>query len=273
LKGILAGVGVYALPVGASAVIAALLMACAGCTVRDGSGRDGTSADGPAPQARPNINVNVDVDLRRPCPTCRPQPRPGNPNRNNPTIPPINPSLPPQYRRDDQLRRAIALPDTASLSTELPAVDLPLESRCRNYSGGSCVCASTINVLRWQGREDLADELRRICSGGQSSTSLIAKMDRLNLPYAYTDRGDVAFLDWCSNTRRGATIFWKPAHSCTLVGFTAEEAIVLDNNRVGKYEYTPREEFIRRWRGYGGFALTPLAGAPAPPPMHAGCND
>jgi hypothetical protein len=236
LKEILAGIGVYAMLVGASAVIAALLMACTGCIVRDES----------APQARRNINVDVDVNLRRPCPPGRPCPR------------------------DDRLRRSIGLPDSAMLSTERPAVDLPVESRCRNYNGGSCVCASTISVLRWQGREDLADRLRSICSGGQSSGSIIAKMERLELPYAYTNDGDAAFLDWSCQTRRGATIFWKPGHSCTLVGLTEGEAIVLDNNHVWQYERTPRDEFIRRWRGYGGFALTPLAGSPAPPPMHTG---
>jgi hypothetical protein len=233
LKEIAVGVGVYFAIVIAAAFIATLIT---GCTVREER----------APQARRNINVDVDVNLRRPCP-------PGH----------VCP-------RDERLRRSIGLPDSAGLSTELPAVDLPLDSRCRNYGGGSCVCASTISVLRWQGREDLADRLRQICSGGQSSSSIITKMERLELPYAYTDNGDAAFLNWCCQTRRGATIFWKPAHSCTLVGLTESEAVVLDNNHVGRYEYTPRDEFIRRWRGYGGFALTPLVGSPAPPPMLTG---
>jgi hypothetical protein len=223
-------VGVYSVLLAITTLLAMLIMSITGCTVRDT----------PAPQARSNINVKVDVDLRRPCPNCR----------------------------DNPLRRSIGLPDSARLSTEAPAVDLPVESRCRNYNGGSCVCASTISVLRWQGCDDLADRLRQICSGGQSSGSIIAKMERLKLPYAYTLDGDAAFLDWCCQTRRGATIFWKSAHSCTLVGLTKSEAIVLDNNHVGRYEQTPRDEFIRRWRGYGGFALTPLAGSPAPPPMY-----
>lgn len=147
---------------------------------------------------------------------------------------------------------------------EIPAVNLPLEWRCKNYNGGSCVCASTISVLRWQNRLDLADALRKICSGGQSASSIQRHVNAIGVRFACTTSGDVAFLDWACRTRRGATIFWKPSHSCTLVDLTATHAVVLDNNHVDRYEYTPRDEFIRRWKGFGGFALTPLL-PPSPP--------
>ena len=42
-------------------------------------------------------------------------------------------------------------------------------------------------------------------------------------------------------------------------------AILLDNNRVGQYITLPREEFLRRWRGYGGWATTPVYSPAAPP--------
>jgi hypothetical protein len=33
-------------------------------------------------------------------------------------------------------------------------------------------------------------------------------------------------------------------------------AAILDNNYPGRFELTPREQFVRLWAGYGGFALT-----------------
>lgn len=236
-------------------IVAALALCATGCEIRES----------PQPQARRNVHVNVQVHPH--CPPGRPCPyrRAGCPCQDGGECQ-CGPRC--QCRFDLRLRKALSLPGTARLSTEGPAVNLPVESRCRNYNGGSCVCASTISVLRWQGREDLADQLRRICSGGQSEQSILAKMERLEIEYAYTNSGDVDFIDWCARTKRGATIFWKPGHSCTLVDIDAENAVVLDNNNVGEYEYTPREQFIRRWRGYGGFALTPLAGVPAPPIPH-----
>ena len=31
---------------------------------------------------------------------------------------------------------------------EVPVMNLPLEARCKNYNGGSCVCASTISCMQ-----------------------------------------------------------------------------------------------------------------------------
>lgn len=59
-------------------------------------------------------------------------------------------------------------------------------------------------------------------------------------------------------------IFYFPNHAVTLVDLTAGEAVLLDNNDVRRYVRIPRQEFIRRWRGYGGAATTPL-GVPATP--------
>jgi hypothetical protein len=147
---------------------------------------------------------------------------------------------------------------------EHPTMNLPPEARCRNYGGGSCVCASTISLLRWQGREDLAAALRNSCSGGQSSASLHSKLERLGVRYASTTSGDVAFLEWAVRTRRGCGLTYYPMHYVNLVDLTAEHATLLDNNRVGQYITIPRDEFIRRWRGYGGWA-TAVVYAPAAP--------
>ncbi len=148
---------------------------------------------------------------------------------------------------------------------EIPVMNLPLEARCKNYNGGSCVCASTISCLRWQGRDDLAQQVREICSGGQSSGSLHAKLDRLGIRYASTTSGDVKLLEWAVRTRRGSGITFYGNHFVNLVHLDAEKAMLLDNNRTGQYITIPRDEFIRRWQGqYGGWATVPVY-SPAPP--------
>lgn len=146
-------------------------------------------------------------------------------------------------------------------------MDLPISARQRNYDGGSCVCASTISLLRWQGRDADAAKVRQHCSGGQGSDSLHAKLDRLGIRYAYTTSGDVRFLEWAIRTRRGAGITFYPGHFVNLVGLTKTTAVLLDNNRVERYITLPRREFEQRWRAYGGWATT-VVYAPPPPPAY-----
>jgi hypothetical protein len=150
--------------------------------------------------------------------------------------------------------------------TGVPPVDLPYELRMKNYSGGSCVHASTEMIMRWQGMEDLAAWWRETYHGGESSGGLINKCEKAGLRFAYTTEGDVGFLDWCSRTKRGATIFYKPSHSICFFGWTEDgrQAILLDNNHIKEHEYVDRETFISKWKGFGGFALTPVY-SPAPP--------
>ena len=149
-------------------------------------------------------------------------------------------------------------------SPEHPVVNLPPAARCRNYAGGSCVIASTISLLRWQGLDELAKRFRRLYSGGQSADSLHAKLDAHALRYAYTTRGDVRFLEWAIRTRRGAGITFYPMHFVNLVDLTPTHAVLLDNNRTEHYITLPRHEFEQRWRAYGGWATT-VVYAPAPP--------
>ncbi|HET6878669.1 MAG TPA: hypothetical protein VFI31_00770 [Pirellulales bacterium] len=156
----------------------------------------------------------------------------------------------------------------AQVGAEHPTMNLPLEARCKNYGGGSCVCASTISLLRWQGRDDLAAALRNTCAGGQSAASLHAKLERLGVYYAATTSGDVAFLEWAVRTRRGCGLTFYPMHYVNLVDLTDDQATLLDNNRVGQYITLPRDEFVRRWRGYGGWA-TAVVYSPAAPLAHA----
>lgn len=220
-----------AIPIALSLALMAFLLMLCGCTVRE--------------EPRPNVNrrhvdVQVDVDVRRPRPVCP----------------------------DCPLRRAGC--DCGCVGgcdcdqCEHPVMNLPQDARCKNYNGGSCVCASTISLFRWQGRDDLAAALRNVCSGGQSSSSLHAKLERLGARYAATTSGDVSFLEWAVRTRRGCGIAYYPMHFVNLVDLTADHATLLDNNRVGQYITVPRAEFISRWRGFGGWA-TAVVYSPAAP--------
>src|SRR5690606_31547898 len=107
-------------------------------------------------------------------------------------------------------------------------------------------------------------------SGGEYDSRLISRLEKAGLRYAYAygEAGE-AFMKWCCRTRRGAGIFYKPAHSINLAGMDETYAYLLDNNATnypeqhGHYERVPWGEFIRRWRGFGGFAWT-LVYDPAP---------
>lgn len=152
-----------------------------------------------------------------------------------------------------------------------PSMQLPPRLRQQNWGSGSCVHASTVMLLRWQGLFDLADKWRATYEGGEYSSRLIQRMEAAGLKYSYTTTGEVAFLEWAIQTRRGAGIFYKPNHAINLVGLDQNYAYLLDNNdpgrpeRTGSYERVPRQEFLRAWRNdYGGFAWCPVY---VPPPM------
>lgn len=153
---------------------------------------------------------------------------------------------------------------------EDPCVDLPETMRTKNYNGGSCVHASTINLLKWQGLPELAEWWRENHGGGEYSGRLNSKMEKAGLKFAYTTSGDMAFLEWTIRTRRGAGIGYFPRHAINLVDLTETEATLLDNNRTGKYLKVPRAEFERNWKNkYGGWAWTVVYQPPPPLPWRA----
>ena len=147
-------------------------------------------------------------------------------------------------------------------------MNLPLSARQKNWTSpggsGSCVVASSVMVMRWQGMDEMAKRFRNTYSGGQSSSSINAKFEANNLRFAYTTSGDVQFLEWCCRTRRGAGIGYFPSHCICLVDMTPTTCYLLDNNRIGHYIEVPRDEFIRKWHGWGGWGFT-LVYSPAPP--------
>lgn len=146
--------------------------------------------------------------------------------------------------------------------------DVPHELRKANYAPygeGSCVHASTVTLLRWQGQEKMAQWWTDTYNSGEYSTRLIKRMSEAGLKFAYTEKGDIKFLEWATRNRLGAGIFYKPAHAINIVDLTETHAVLLDNNQIGKYEYVSRAEFDNLWRNsYGGFAWTVVYG-PAPP--------
>ncbi len=154
----------------------------------------------------------------------------------------------------------------------LPPMQLPPSMRERNYSGGSCVHASMEMCLRWQGFEELADWWRQKYHGGEHASGLISKAEAAGLRFAATTNGDANFLEWASRTRRGAVIFYKPSHSIVFCGYDGETAVLLDNNAIGDFERVPKATFVQRWKGFGGFALSPVA-TPRPPKMWALSRD
>lgn len=147
---------------------------------------------------------------------------------------------------------------------ETPVMNLPYLLRTWNWGGGSCVHASTINCLRWQGQDALADWWRKLYVGGESYSGLTAKLQKSGIYWAGTYQGDVEFLEWACRTRRGAIIFYYPNHSVNLVHLDANKAYLLDNNRPKEYIPIDRKEFIYNWKSYGGVAVTPVC-SPAPP--------
>lgn len=150
---------------------------------------------------------------------------------------------------------------------EVPQMNLPPELRRRNRDGGSCVHVSTEMLMEWQGQHELADWWASQYKGGENSSRLHKRLEAAGVRYAYTiGGGDREFLEWAIRTRRGAGITYWPNHAVCLVGLDESTAYVLDNNRVDRIIEIPREEFFRRWRGYGGWAWTIVYDPPPPVP-------
>jgi hypothetical protein len=150
-----------------------------------------------------------------------------------------------------------ACPDGACLVESL--ADIPPQLRTPNYAPygqGSCVHASTVTLLEWQGQHELAKWWKANYNSGEYANRLINRMEAAGLRYAYTKSGSVEFLEWASRNRMGAGIFYYPRHAVNLVDLNEKEAVLLDNNRVDNYIRVPREEFIENWLGWGGFAWT-----------------
>lgn len=149
---------------------------------------------------------------------------------------------------------------------EQPPCNLPARLHQKNELGplrqGSCVHASLKSHLEWHNQHELAVAWWGKYHDGEYDSRLMQRLDAAGVEYAFTQKADPRFLDWCSLTRKGCILWWKPSHCCTFMGWVTRDgqqfAAILDNNNVGKFELTPREQFVRLWAGYGGFALSVL---------------
>jgi hypothetical protein len=161
--------------------------------------------------------------------------------------------------------------DYPDYTVERPTVNLEAVFREENWLGpqgeGSCVHATLIMLLRWQGQHELADYWRANHNDGEFADTFADKMDRANVRYAYTSReDDVAFLEWACATRRGCGVAVRNrAHMVMLVYMDDKNVCILDNNSPENFKWIPRDEFMADWLSSGSWAVTPVMGSPPPP--------
>lgn len=156
---------------------------------------------------------------------------------------------------------------------EYPTVNLPVALRQANWRGsqgeGSCVHASLVSLLRWQGCYTMANHWRRTYGNGEGPRGLAAKMDREGVRFAYTaGHNDVRFLEWACQTRRGCGVtVLGGQHMVCLVHFDKKWAGILDNNDPRRITWVPRRTFLAEWLNSNSWAITPVY-APASPLLY-----
>ena len=155
---------------------------------------------------------------------------------------------------------------------EYPTVNVPFDMRQSNWTGsqreGSCVHATMISLFRWQNQLRTANRWRQTQGNGSWPEDLAAKFDREKIRYAYTITGDVRFLEWACQTRRGCGItVMGGGHMVALVHLDAKWAAILDNNNVSKFHWVPRETLIAEWKASRGWAVAPIYTPAAPLPQ------
>lgn len=167
---------------------------------------------------------------------------------------------------------ATALILTSVPPVERPVFNLPYKLRQENWLGpnmsGSCVHASFVMLLRWQGQYELADWWKGRYADGEYYDRFCRRLDAAGIKYASINNTyDPAFLDWAIATRRGCMVAcMNGRHMVVLAHLTATQAGILDNNDIGRIHWYSREAFLKEWRESGCWALTPV-GSPVPPPL------
>ncbi len=174
----------------------------------------------------------------------------------------------------EETYNARALP---SPTPEAPVVNIPRSLRIHNWLGdrreGSCVHATTKNTLIWLG--DIEGALHWNYSNGETATGLEQKLAKAGYSYVSTRstrEAETWRLDWASDMRLPAIIWWKPSHCCMFAGYSRgsdileaepdlrgqidpskEYAAVLDNTiRTGTS--TQKVSIHTHVIGYGGYA-------------------
>jgi hypothetical protein len=164
-------------------------------------------------------------------------------------------------------------PAVRRIVRNLHRIDIPDRWRRRNWIGdrgqGSCVHASLVHLLHWQGRHELADWWQKRYANGETADGLAAKLENAGVRFAETRSGDETFLEWALRTRRGtAVVVQNGAHMVNLVGLDRQMARILDSNAPERIQEIPRAEFLREWKTSGGWAVTPVGTPPPPSPWH-----
>ena len=153
-------------------------------------------------------------------------------------------------------------------------MDLPLSMRQQNWeikSGpkavrGSCVTASMVSLLRWQGHHKDAERIKAKYGGGRDYYEWKGILDAEGIKYSSTKGvNQVEFLERSIKTRRGCMVgvqpfkkFKEPSHMVCLVDLTATEAVLLDCNNPKDYVHVERKAFLAEWERAGSWALTPV---------------
>lgn len=152
---------------------------------------------------------------------------------------------------------------------KISLLDIAPSLRTPNYAPykiGSCVHASMANLMFVRGFDDLGGWWLSTYHSGETASGIIMKCDKAGLRYSYTiGDGDISWLEWVDRNRYGALIFYWDSHAVTFLGIDDKYVILLDNNANDYYRYVPRQEFVRKWPRYDGFALTLVY--PPPPPL------
>lgn len=160
-------------------------------------------------------------------------------------------------------------PQVRRIIRDLRLIDIPREWRGRNWTGrrgqGSCVHASLVHLLHWQGRHELAGWWKARFGDGEDAEGLARKLQSAGLAWAETRVGDERFLEWAIRTRRGAAVVvHNGSHMVNLVGLDRTHAQILDSNSPHRVQAVARETFLRDWKQSGGWAVT-VVGPPPPP--------
>lgn len=150
--------------------------------------------------------------------------------------------------------------------------DLAPQWRQRNRSG-SCGHASTTSGLRWLQEFSKADRWWGTYRNGENFGRHLSRLRSQGIRFVATRDGDERILEYATWSRRGAVVYWPPWHIVNFMGTTVRNgqkmAVILDNNRVGRLEYHPYQNWLRAWRRTSGAAFVILDGS-APPPVPGG---
>lgn len=156
--------------------------------------------------------------------------------------------------------------------------EIPVAWRQKNWSdgGGSCVHATTITLLKWQGMYQAAAEWRARYGGGEATAQKphTDKFDDLGLKHVETNDGDEDFIRWALLTRRGVGVSAYSGHCLTWIGLEVkdgqESILELDNNDTNHPKWRTWNDAVGKWKSEGhghGFTFT-NGHIPPPRPMY-----